>query len=273
MKMQESLTHAAYQIPNEHTQVGYLLASIDTNDAELQAAMANVNQEKTPNGLRKNFEFTVATILPADPISKKQVKGSKHGDEISSMDFEQDEATVASTGKRDKTPNGLRKNFEDTVAIILTADPVPKKQVKGSKYRDEISSTSFEQYEATVASTDTMNSEKGASTGVNLRFHTSEEYTNLTHLQRHELKAWRITPEGRASMKASKAQRSGNNNNSLPRKRTGEQAKLITDAVETAVAKKEMSKQIGSKDITQARAFVIFVFNKLSGKMSATPRT
>ena len=74
-------------------------------------------------------------------------------------------------------------------------------------------------------------------------------------------------------MNASKAQCSGNNNNNSPRKRTGEQAKVIAAAVDTSLAKKAKAKQLVSKDSTQAEAFVVSVFNKLSGKTSATPQT
>ena len=109
---------------------------------------------------------------------------------------------------QDMTPNGLRENFENTVANILSADPISKKQVKGSKNSAEISSVSFEQDGANVSSTSIMKSGKGASTGVDLRFHTSAEYKKLSHPQRHELKAWRMTPEGRAAVKVSKAQSS-----------------------------------------------------------------
>ena len=70
---------------------------------------------------------------------------------------------------QDKTPNGLRENFENTVANILSADPISKKQVKGSKNSAEISLVSFKQ---NVSSTSIMKSGKGASTGVDLRFHT-----------------------------------------------------------------------------------------------------
>ena len=89
------------------------------------------------------------------------------------------------------------------ISFLLTT--FLKKQFKGSKHGAEISLMNFEQDEATVASTGAMKSEKGASTGVNLRFHTLAEYTNLTHLQRRELKVWHVTPEGRAAVKASKA--------------------------------------------------------------------
>ena len=64
----------------------------------LQVAMESVKQDKTHSGLCNNFEETVATLLPDDPVSKKQVKGYKHGAEISLMKFKQDGATVSSTG-------------------------------------------------------------------------------------------------------------------------------------------------------------------------------
>ena len=47
--------------------------------------MESFKQDKTPNGLCKNFEDTVVTLFPDDNVSKKQVKGSKHEAEISSM--------------------------------------------------------------------------------------------------------------------------------------------------------------------------------------------
>ena len=85
---------------------------------------------------------------------------------------------------------------------------------------------------------------KGASTSVYLRCHTSAEYTNLIHIQRSELKAWHITPEVCAAMKALKAQRSGNKNNYSPINRTGEQLKLFAGAFETALAKKAKAKHL-----------------------------
>ena len=174
--------------------------------------------------------------------------------------------------KQDKTPNGLCENFEDTVATLLPADPVSKKQVKGSKRGAEISLVSFED-KVSVASASAMKSGKGATTGVDLRFHTLAEYEKLSHAQRGELKAWRMTPEGRAAVKVSKAQRSGNNKNSPSKKRTGDQTKAIAAAVETALAKKAKADQLESTESTQAEAFVVSVFNKLAGKTATTLRT
>ena len=87
--MQAELTHVAYKLPNKHTWVGSLISSIEKNDVELQSAIASVKQDKTRNGLGKNFKYTVPNLLPANTVSKKQVKGSKHRADIYSMKFEQ----------------------------------------------------------------------------------------------------------------------------------------------------------------------------------------
>ena len=63
--------HVDYQLPNEHSRVGYLLESIQNNDPGLQAAMANVCSSKGLNGMRSNFEGMVAHILPYCPVAKK----------------------------------------------------------------------------------------------------------------------------------------------------------------------------------------------------------
>jgi hypothetical protein len=63
--------HVAYQLPNEHSRVGYLLDGIQNNDPGLQAAMANVRSSKGPGEMRGSFEQTVAHILPYDPVAKK----------------------------------------------------------------------------------------------------------------------------------------------------------------------------------------------------------
>ena len=117
-----------------------------------------------------------------------------------------------------------------------------------------------------------MKSLKRASTGFDLCFHTLVEYTNLTHTQRRELKAWCITPEGRAALKDPKAQCSENNNHYSPRKWTGEQVKVSAASVETALTKKAKAVQLVWKEITQDKDCVISVLNKLAGKLSYTPR-
>ena len=83
--MQECSQHIEYQLPNEHTRVGYLLDAIECNDAPLQAAMANVEDDTDAGGTathpvpgkRNNFESAVAYLLPKDPVVRKRVQGNK----------------------------------------------------------------------------------------------------------------------------------------------------------------------------------------------------
>ena len=69
---------SSFQLPNQHTRVGYLLDAIQTSDAGLQAAMAQVNSDDAnPNGKRNNFEAAVAYLLPYDPVAKKRNQATK----------------------------------------------------------------------------------------------------------------------------------------------------------------------------------------------------
>jgi hypothetical protein len=91
--------HVAYQLPNEHSRVGYLLDSIQNNDPGLQAAMANVRSSKGVGGMRSNFESMVAHILPYCPVAKKKTTGSKRGaGEISTVDGDKNDGNVSSFG-------------------------------------------------------------------------------------------------------------------------------------------------------------------------------
>jgi len=134
VSMQACAEHVAYQLPNEHSRVGYILDAIQNNDPPLQAALANVEEDVgdgTPDnpGKRNNFESAVAYILPKDPVARKREAASKRGiGEISDVD-----ATVAGFG--DKPGIGR--------------------------------------------------------TGVHLRWHGENEYSELTKEQRRELNQWR----------------------------------------------------------------------------------
>jgi hypothetical protein len=56
MSMQAAAEHiTTYQLPNEHSRVGYPLTAIQCSDAGLQAAMASIKTDQTENGLRHNF--------------------------------------------------------------------------------------------------------------------------------------------------------------------------------------------------------------------------
>ena len=63
--------HVQYQLPNEHSRIGFLLDAIQCADAGLQAAMASVKTDNGPHGMRNNFEQAAAHLLPYNPVAKK----------------------------------------------------------------------------------------------------------------------------------------------------------------------------------------------------------
>ena len=86
VSMQASAEHVQYQLPNEHSRVGFLLEAIQCSDPGLQAAMASIKTDNGPEGMRNNFEATAARLLPYDPVAKKRSSGQKRGSaQISSV--------------------------------------------------------------------------------------------------------------------------------------------------------------------------------------------
>ena len=77
ISMQQCAEHIAYQLPNEHTRVGYLFEGIQCPDPGLQAAMVSVRTDNGTNGIRSDFERAAAHLLPYDPIAWKWSAGTK----------------------------------------------------------------------------------------------------------------------------------------------------------------------------------------------------
>ena len=69
--------HIAYQLPNEHTRVGYLLEGIQCPNPGLQAAMVSVQTDNGANGMRSDFERAAAHLLPYDPVAQNRSAGMK----------------------------------------------------------------------------------------------------------------------------------------------------------------------------------------------------
>jgi hypothetical protein len=88
--------HVAYQLPNEHTRVGYLIDSIKNNNAGLQAALGAIRNGKGPTEMRSNFEDAVAHLLPMDPVAKRRSAGVKRG----SADISDTTADIAGFGAK-----------------------------------------------------------------------------------------------------------------------------------------------------------------------------
>ena len=84
--MQQCAEHVDFQLPNEHTRVGYLIESIENSDASLQAALALVRNDTGPNGKRNDFEATAAFLLPHDPVAKKRASAKRTHADVSAFD-------------------------------------------------------------------------------------------------------------------------------------------------------------------------------------------
>ena len=103
VSMQAAAEHVTYQLPNEHSRVGYLLDAIQCSDAGLQAAMASVKTDQAINGLRNDFEAAATHLLPYDPVQKKRadLAGGKRGPgDISDATGEEAQANVSSFGTK-----------------------------------------------------------------------------------------------------------------------------------------------------------------------------
>ena len=88
--MQQYTEHVSYQLPNEHTRVGYLLEGIQCSDAGLQAAMASVRMDKGVDEMRNDFEKVATHLLPYDPVAKKRAtvaQNKRSAAQISSVEL------------------------------------------------------------------------------------------------------------------------------------------------------------------------------------------
>ena len=74
-----------YQLPNEHSHVGFLIDAIQCVNAGLEAAMASVKTGNGPHGLRNNFERAVSHLVPYDPVAKERATGIKQGSALISL--------------------------------------------------------------------------------------------------------------------------------------------------------------------------------------------
>ena len=77
VSMGQCAEHVVFQLPNEYTRVGYLLDAIETTDAGLQAAIAQVKTDDGPDGKRNHFEAMASYLLPYDPVAKRRPDGRK----------------------------------------------------------------------------------------------------------------------------------------------------------------------------------------------------
>ena len=68
IQLEEAAQHVHFQLPTEHSRVGYLIDNIQNTDPDLRAAISSIRINT--NGMRSDFESAVATLLPVCPYSK-----------------------------------------------------------------------------------------------------------------------------------------------------------------------------------------------------------
>ena len=75
VNLSEAKNHIDFQLPTEHTRVGYLIENIVHSDPDLRAALATIRQNV--NNTRDNFEGSVAVLLPVDPFKKSRKRSNE----------------------------------------------------------------------------------------------------------------------------------------------------------------------------------------------------
>ena len=102
--------------------------------------------------------------------------------------------------RTDDGPQGIRNDFESATVHLLPYDPIAKKHAASGNKRGsaQISSVGGDEPERVAISGATISKTRSSigSTGVHLRYHTPEEYDNLTIKQKDELRAWRKNTQG-----------------------------------------------------------------------------
>ena len=91
--LEEASQHVNFQLPNEHTRVGYILDNIESQDSDLKARLASIHANT--NGMRDNFEAAVTWLLPTCPYAKyaKGRKDSGPRAEISEVTLQKESKT------------------------------------------------------------------------------------------------------------------------------------------------------------------------------------
>ena len=103
VSMTQCSQYVTYQLPNEYTRVGFLLENILCNDPGLQAAMAQVQSDKTSGtGKRYNFEATAAFLVQYDPVAKQRVAavGKRGSDDAHVSDVTADISAASGFGSK-----------------------------------------------------------------------------------------------------------------------------------------------------------------------------
>ena len=68
ISMTDCAQHVAYQLPNEHTIVGYLIDFIENDNAGLQVALGEISNDKGPNRMGSTSNLQLHTFFQWTPL-------------------------------------------------------------------------------------------------------------------------------------------------------------------------------------------------------------
>ena len=170
--------------------------------------------------------------------------------------------------RQDKTPiTGLRNNFENAVAHLMPSDPVTRKRLKTTR-TSTLSSVKGDKptTEANVAAFGDK-SGKGSKTGVDLRYHTKEEYKTLTAAQKSELWEWRKSDQkgGKALLKRGQSD-TGNDGNNKKNTKKVRFDKRVLASVESAIDSKLKSIQEAQDQENLTKTYLQGLVSEMTGK-------
>jgi hypothetical protein len=111
--MQAAAEHVTYQLPNEHSRVGYLMEGIQCIDAGLQAALASIKTDNDPDSLPNNFEASASHLLPYDPVQRKRsvTQGKRGSADISDVTGGDGVTIVAFGANKDIGKTGVHLRY------------------------------------------------------------------------------------------------------------------------------------------------------------------
>lgn len=116
-QMKEAAQSVQYQLPNQHTRVGYILNAIESDDPSLHAAMAAVEGD---NAIRADFELAAGKLIPKDPYARNQSQKEQKSVSfnISCTDGDKQTETVSKNGRGAKTGVDLRWHTKESYAAL-----------------------------------------------------------------------------------------------------------------------------------------------------------
>jgi hypothetical protein len=154
---------------------------------------------------------------------------------------------------------GMRTDFEAAATHLLPYDPVQKRYAGGKRAAADISDTTGEETNVSVAS---FGTKKGTgSTGVALRFHTTPEYKKLNVDQQDELREWRRKERAAGNGKQFGKGKPGKKGN--PMKGNPMNKKAMASAVEKKVAERMKSLEKEKESAGEAEAFIMSIVKKM----------